>query len=94
MTVTVCAAKGPAITQKQAQPRRLKPCQALFGRPGVQATVGVIDGNQGIHVWSHVGQQEKLREGISERPDARERFASVHLIGGLELEPIGTKTRS
>jgi len=32
------------------QSRRLQPCQPLFGNAGVQTTVGLVDGNRGIHV--------------------------------------------
>lgn len=51
-------------------PRRLKPGEPLLGGSGVQTTVGRIDGNQEISC-THVEQQEKLREGITKRPDAR-----------------------
>jgi hypothetical protein len=54
----------------------------------------VIDGDQGIRVyWTHVGQQEKLREGISERPDARERFASVQLMSIIRRVQSSTEKK-
>jgi hypothetical protein len=40
----------------------LKPRQALFRRPGVQTTVGVIDGDQGIHIFGHTGRSRKSCE--------------------------------
>src|ERR1035437_8833458 len=53
--------------------RRLKPRKSLFGGPGVQTTVGVVDRYQSsIHdFWTHEGQRGKLREWIGERPGAR-----------------------
>ena len=54
------------------QSRRLQPRQPLFGHAGVQTTVGLIDGNRGIHdFWTHVEWQESCGKEIHERPDAR-----------------------
>ena len=40
--------------------RRLKPCEPLFGGPGVQTTIGVVDGNRGIHgFWGTRGVRGK-----------------------------------
>src|ERR1035441_5745873 len=68
------------------QSGRLKPGEPLFGRPGVQTTVGVIDGNQGIHVFGHTcSRRRSCEKGLTSVPTLGERFASVH--------PLVTTTR-
>jgi hypothetical protein len=51
----------------------------LFGSPGEQTTVGVIDGDQGIHIVGHTWSSRKSCEkGLTSVPTLGERFASVH----------------
>ena len=54
------------------QSRRLQPRQPLFGNAGVQTTVGLVDGNRGIHVFGHTwSSRNRCGKEIHERPGAR-----------------------
>ena len=52
------------------QSRRLKPCEPLFGRPGVQTAVGVVDGYQSrIHdFWTHGTNGDSCGKGLTRVP--------------------------
>jgi hypothetical protein len=46
--------------------------QPLFGNAGVQTTVGLVDGNRGIHVFGHTwSSRNRCGKEIHERPGAR-----------------------
>ena len=63
------------------QPRRLKPSEPLLGGPGVQTTVGMIDGNQGIPICAHTwSSRRSCEKGLTSVPTLGERFASVLLM--------------
>ena len=54
------------------QSRRLQTRQPLFGNAGVQTTVGLVDGNRGIHVFGHTwSSRNRCGKEIHERPGAR-----------------------